>query len=76
MQGEELTSLRQVAYYSSQFNKTGERNYTTREQELLAICKALRVWRHYTLAMPVAVKTDHDSLRYINSQPNLTGRLA
>eukprot|EP00961_Rhodomonas_salina_P224567 3035922-Rhodomonas_salina.1 len=26
--------------------------------------------------MPVVVKTDHDSLHYINSQPNLTGRLA
>eukprot|EP00961_Rhodomonas_salina_P229375 3099890-Rhodomonas_salina.1 len=76
MQGEELTSLRPVAYYFRQFNKTGKRNYTTREQELLAIREALRVWRHYTLAMPVTVKTDHDLLRYINLQPNLTGRLA
>eukprot|EP00961_Rhodomonas_salina_P141855 1909877-Rhodomonas_salina.1 len=76
MQEEELTALRPVAYYSRQFNKTGEHNYTTREQELLAIREALRVWRQYTLAMPVKVKTDHDSLRYINSQPNLTGRLA
>eukprot|EP00961_Rhodomonas_salina_P167935 2263932-Rhodomonas_salina.1 len=62
MQGEELTALQPVAYYSHQFNKTWERNYTTREQELLAIREALLVWRHYTLAMPVKVKTDHDSL--------------
>eukprot|EP00961_Rhodomonas_salina_P269006 3635189-Rhodomonas_salina.2 len=76
MQGEELVSLLPVAYYSHQFNKTGKHNYMTREQELLAISEALQVWHHYTLAVPVTVKTDHDSLLYINLQPNLTGQLA
>eukprot|EP00961_Rhodomonas_salina_P078017 1047805-Rhodomonas_salina.1 len=75
MQGEDEQSMRPVSFYSRKFSGA-ERNYTTREQELLAIKEALRVWRHYTMAVPVEVKTDHDSLRYINSQPNLTGRLA
>ncbi len=34
------------------------------------------MWKHNTLAMPVDVKTDHYSLRYINTLQNLMGRLA
>jgi hypothetical protein len=75
MQGESLVALRPVGFYSRKLSKA-EREYPTREQELLGIKEALRVWKHYTMAMPVEVKTDHDSLRFINSQPNLTGQLA
>eukprot|EP00961_Rhodomonas_salina_P222760 3012406-Rhodomonas_salina.1 len=49
-----------------------QRNYTTREQELLAIKEALRVWRHDTMAVPVEVKTDHDSTCDVILTHNLT----
>ena len=51
-------------------------NYTTREQELLAIKECLRTWRHYTYRTTTLVRTDHDSLRWIFTQNNMTGRLA
>jgi hypothetical protein len=75
LQGEDETRLHPVAYYSRKMSKA-ERNYMTREQELLAIKEALRSWKHYTYRTAVKVRTDHDSLRWIFTQPNLTGRLA
>eukprot|EP00961_Rhodomonas_salina_P298520 3938150-Rhodomonas_salina.2 len=75
MQGERDDDLRPVAFYSRKFS-SAERNYTTREQELLAIKECLRTWRHYTYRTKTAVRTDHDSLRWIFTQNNLTGRLA
>ena len=67
--------LRPLAYYSQFFSKA-EVNYTTREQELLAIKACLSTWRHYVQGIELEVHTDHDSLRFINSQNNLTGRIA
>eukprot|EP00961_Rhodomonas_salina_P138686 1865865-Rhodomonas_salina.1 len=74
MQGEG-DDLHPVAFYSRKFS-SAERNYTTREQELLAIKECLRNWRHYTYRTQTQVRTDHDSLRWIFTQSNLTGRLA
>ena len=68
-------NLRPVAFYSRKMS-SAERNYTTREQELLAIRACLLTWRHYLQGPSIEVHTDHDSLRYINTQTNLTGRLA
>lgn len=39
--------------------KPAELNYPVREQELLAIMHALRVWRVYLLDRPFTVETDH-----------------
>mmetsp|Transcript_60919 Transcript_60919/g.125512 ORF Transcript_60919/g.125512 Transcript_60919/m.125512 type:complete len:1332 (-) Transcript_60919:1893-5888(-) len=74
MQGEGA-NLFPVAFYSRKFS-SAERNDTTREQELLAIKCCLSNWRHYLQGPSIEVYTDHDSLRFINSQANLTGRLA
>lgn len=65
---------RPVAYYSRKMHDA-ELNYTTREQELLAIRECLRTWRHYCLGIPIQVHTDHKSLEYINTQRNMEGRL-
>jgi hypothetical protein len=64
-----------VAYYSRKFSDA-KRNYTALEQELLAIKECLRNWKHYTYRTRTLVKTDHDLLRWIFTQNNLTGRLA
>ncbi len=68
---------RPVAFYSRKL-LPAEVNYTTREQELLAIRDALKVWRHYLAGMPIEIHTDHESLRYIQTQPTdtLSPRLA
>jgi len=65
---------RPVAYFSRKMN-AAERNYTTREQELLAIKEDLREWRHYLLGIPFDICSDHESLRFLNSQSELSGKL-
>jgi hypothetical protein len=74
MQADANGLLRPVAYHSRKLSPA-ERNYTTREQELLAIVDALRTWRHYLLGIPFDLQTDHASLRYLQTQPHLSGRL-
>ena len=51
-----------------------ERNYAVHEQELLAIVVALKAWEHLVSGREVVIKTDHDSLKYLKSQPKLTAR--
>ena len=51
-----------------------ERNYSIHEQELLAIICALREWRHYLHGNKFTVITDHKSLQWFQSQPNLSAR--
>eukprot|EP00961_Rhodomonas_salina_P015194 203943-Rhodomonas_salina.1 len=67
----------QIAFYSSKLIRA-EINYTTREQELLAISNTLKVWRHYLAGMLIEIHTDHESLKYIQTQPmeTLSPRLA
>ena len=53
-----------------------EINYPTHERELLAVIHALRVWRHYLLGKRFKIFTDHHSLKYLMTQPNLSKRQA
>ena len=53
-----------------------EKNYPVHEQELLAIICALREWRHYLHGSKFTIITDHKSLKYIDTQPNLSSRQA
>jgi hypothetical protein len=66
-----------VAYYSHKLIPA-ERNYPVHEQELLAVFLALKHWRYYLQGgpYPVTVITDHQSLKFINTQPILSGRQA
>ena len=51
-----------------------ECNYPVHEQELLAIVCALKEWEHLVSGREIIVLTDHDSLKYLKSQPKLTHR--
>ena len=62
-----------VAYTSRQL-KTSERNYPTHDMELAAVVHALITWRHLLLGRKVDVFTDHKSLKYLFTQPNLNLR--
>jgi hypothetical protein len=41
---------------------------------LLAVIHSLKVWRHYLLGVKFKIETDHQSLRYLSTQPNLSRR--
>ena len=51
-----------------------EQNYHPQEQELLAIVEALRHWRAYLHGRPFIVNTDHESLKYLQTQDHLSSR--
>jgi hypothetical protein len=61
---------RVVAYASRQL-KTHEQNYPTHDLELAAVVHALKIWRHYLIGNKCEIYTDHKSLKYIFTQPDL-----
>jgi hypothetical protein len=64
---------RAVAYASRQLKKH-EVNYPTHDLELGAVVHALKIWRHFLLGNKVNIYTDHKSLKYIFTQPELNMR--
>jgi hypothetical protein len=64
---------RAIAYASQQLWRQ-EEHYPTHDLELLAVVHALKVWRHYLLGNLVHIYTDHKSLKYLFSQPDLNMR--
>ena len=64
---------RVVAYTSRQL-KVHEKNYPTHDLELAAVVHALQIWRHYLIGNKCEIFTDHKSLKYIFTQPNLNLR--
>lgn len=67
--------LQPIAFMSKKMLKS-ECNYAVAEQELLAVICALKEWRHYLHGRKFKVITDHQSLRYLATQPHLSGRQA
>jgi hypothetical protein len=64
---------RVIAYASRQLKKH-KVNYPTHDLELAAVVHALKIWRHYLLGNKFHIFTDHKSLRYIFTQPELNLR--
>ena len=62
-----------VAYASRQLN-THELNYPTHDLELAAVVFALKKWRQYLLGNRCEIFSDHKSLKYIFTQPDLNLR--
>jgi ribonuclease HI len=62
-----------VAYASCQL-KPHEQNYPTHDLEFAAVVHALKIWRHYLIGNKCEIYTDHKSLKYIFTQPNLNLR--
>ena len=69
--------LHPIAYYSKKFSPA-ELNYTTQDQELLAIVFCLKHWRHYLegASHPVTVRTDSNNLRNVATTAELSRRQA
>ncbi|WVZ89338.1 hypothetical protein U9M48_035759 [Paspalum notatum var. saurae] len=64
---------RVIAYASRQLRKH-ETNYPTHDPELAAAVHAPKIWRHYLLGNTCHIYTDHKSLKYIFTQPELNMR--
>ena len=62
-----------VAYASRQLRKH-EENYPTHDLEMAAVIHALKEWRHFLLGNRCEIYTDHKSLKYIFTQPELNLR--
>jgi len=60
--------------FESRKLKDHEGRYATHDLELTAVVHALKVWRHYLLGKPFELRSDHQSLRYIFTQPDLNDR--
>ena len=63
-------------YYASRQMSPAERKYTTTEQEALVVVYASKKFRHYLLGYRIIFHTDHDSLKYLVNNPDLSGRIA
>jgi len=70
MEGQEKV----IAYASRRFTTT-EGNYTTTEQEFLAIIWANRKMRCYLEGYRFEVVTDHLDLKWLNSIESASGRI-
>ena len=65
--------LQTIAFMSQKMGPA-EKNYPVHEQELLAVVCALKEWRHYLHGRKFKIITDHQSLRYLSTQPHLSPR--
>jgi hypothetical protein len=63
----------EIAYASRQLQRHKE-HYPTHDLELLAIVHTLKVWRHYLLGNLVHIYTNHKSMKYLFTQPDLNMR--
>jgi hypothetical protein len=63
-----------VISYSSWQLRHHKEHYPTHDLELAAVVLALRTWWHYLLGNVVHIYTDHKSLKYIFTQPDLNMR--
>jgi hypothetical protein len=63
-----------VISYSSRQLRCHEEHYPTHDLELAAVVMALRTWHHNLLGNVVHIYTDHKSLKYIFTQPDLNMR--
>jgi hypothetical protein len=62
-----------VVYTSRQLRKHEEK-YLAHDLELAVVVYALKIWRHYIIGKRCEVYSDHKSLKYIFTQPDLNLR--
>jgi hypothetical protein len=60
-----------VIAYSSRQLRRHEEHYLTHDLEFAAVVHSLQTWHHYLLGNVVHIFTDHKSLKYIFTQPDL-----
>ena len=63
-----------VIAYESRKLKKNEHNYVLYDLELVVVIHALNMWRHYLLEKKFGLMTDHISLKYFFTQPDLNDK--
>ena len=58
--------------YLSEKLSPARQSWSTYEQELYALVRALKQWEHYLLSREFVLLTDHFSLKYLPSQKNIS----
>src|SRR4051812_27047130 len=69
-----LMQEHKVIAYGSRQLRTHEDKYPTHDLELAAVIYALKLWRHYLVGNHCEIYTDHQSLKYLFTQPDLNLR--
>jgi hypothetical protein len=69
-----LKQNKRVIVYESCKLSSMELNYHVHENELLAVIHSLKAWRHYLLEVKFKIENNHQSLRFLSTQPNLNRR--
>jgi hypothetical protein len=72
--GSVLMQEGQVISYSSRQLRRHEEDYPTHDLELAAVVMALRICHHYLFGNVIHIYTDHKSLKYNFTQPDLNMR--
>ena len=62
--------------YASRLLSKAEKNYTTTEQEALAMVYAVNKFHHYLLGNKLIFYVDHLALQYLVNKPQVSNRLA
>jgi hypothetical protein len=63
-----------VVVYASRQLRKHEEKYLIHDLELVAVVHVLKIWRHYIIGKRCEVYSDHKSLKYIFTQPDLNLR--
>ena len=64
-----------VLYYASKTLNEAQRNYTTTENELLAVVYTLDKFQAYLVGSDIIIFTDHSALKYLLTKQNSKARL-
>lgn len=72
-QGSHFTSMKPSAFFSKKFT-SAQHNWSTHDQELLAVVALLDAHRDQLLGIPLHVVTDNQSLARLYSKPELKGK--
>ena len=64
-----------VVYYASKTLNDAQKNYTTTENELLAVVFALDKFRNYLLGISIVIFTNHSTLKYLLNKKYAKARL-
>ena len=67
--------IRPIAYWSRKMT-AHELNYPTHEKELLALVSMLEKHNYWLRSTPFTAFTDHESIKFLNTQPELSRRQA
>ena len=63
-------------YFASRQLSAAEKNYTTTEREALGLVYSYKKFCHYLLGYKTIFHTDHNALKYLVNQADLSGRIA